>query len=291
MEELYERFRNDPSVSRIIDHITSVQNIRFAAAVNGTTCGSSATQHQAAEQGAGVAVESCPQFSFSVPSLSIEDARKEFCRDQIVICKREAYVFLRGLIQSKMRKVVTDLQQYDESLLTSFSVRAEHEDMKAEAETGAPERRIPALSGLEADGITEEEVIAYEKGDLQALLRIWADQWTRVDDDEYALGKPVRLLLKRTRLLAKVQAHENNYEEVATHRDAVTGIVKLARAWRRKAARRVAQYCDPAASEQGARMKHALLEGAVGVYGRLQQLGMKVRKSKNKHPVAHGLDG
>ena len=111
-------------------------------------------------------------------------------------------------------------------------------------------------------------------------MRIWATQWTRVDEDEYALGKPAKLLLKRSRLLAKARSIETGDEETATQQDAVTGIVRLARTWRRKAAGRVVQYCGTAASEQGARMKHALLENAVGVYGKLQQWGMKVRKSK-----------
>ena len=104
----------------------------------------------------------------------------------------------------------------------------------------AQELQEPALDGLDADGIFQEELVAFREGNIDKLTTFWMKQWCESGDD-FAMGKYMKMLEQRTAKLAKIR-QRGQEESPTTQRDSVNGIFKLAKDWGTKQMQRFTRF-------------------------------------------------
>ena len=132
--------------------------------MNGTVSGSSVTRYSAAEQGAGAVTDSCPHLSFSQPATaeptedSVED---DFTRHLLAEWKKGMYMEVQRNIVQLINELGANFWKTGEG---SRWLGAEAEAPPTLDELDVQE---PVLYGLEADGITQYELLAYKEGRLE----------------------------------------------------------------------------------------------------------------------------
>ena len=287
VDQIYEDLVQDDGVRSLMNADVAAETAHQISAVNGTVCGSSATQNVAAEQGAGDATDSYPRFRFP-KSLSSPDAQplaadtdeneaaKILYRHMIAPWKREVYYeVLTGIIDQ-----IND---------TGAELWKSNEEFTRQHDAGPPIVVVPDLSGLalsslEPDGITEEEIPLYEDGDLPTLVENWKDQWSGFVDDDHALSRHIDELTERAKAIART-ARERGQHETTTQTDSIKGFAKPATDWGDKNSKTFSRLVNKMKASKAPELHRKMLEAGIRVLDNYEKKALAYRRFEATHPV------
>ena len=190
VDRVYEDILDDPSVYAALTDGMTADNISQVAAFNGTPGGSSASRLAAAEQGAGGVAASFPYVPFSVPAEPGEPADVTFARHLLVDWKKSMYLSVQLGFVKRINEATAELWKKDEGRRWLNGGECPPSDTPPPL-IDADRLQEPVLSGLSLDGITQEELVAFQREDVDKITADWMVEWCDHGRD-FALGNTPR---------------------------------------------------------------------------------------------------
>ena len=189
VNRVYEDILEDPTVHAVLTNGMTADNISQVAALNGTVGGSSASRLAAAEQGAGDVADSYPHIPFSssrAQAETEEPADVTFARHLLVDWKKRMYMSVQESFVKLINEYTVELwKNEDGRKWLNGGVCPSPDNPPPIIDVDGLQE--PVLGGLEADSITQEELLAFQNDDVDRLTAYWMQEWCGHGRD-FALG-------------------------------------------------------------------------------------------------------